>query len=1072
MRLLLSLLATVLLGLPVVQAQVTGYYRQPALSGDHLIFNAEGDLWTVARHGGAAQRLTSHPGQEGWPVVSPDGQWVAFSASYEGAADTYVMPRRGGTPRRLSWDGARPVGWTPEGHVIARTRAYAGLPDVRLVTIDPATSAVTQVPLAQAAEAAMAEDGTLFFARLPRQSSNARWYKGGYAQNLWKFAPGAPEAVPLTADYPGASRQPTLLADGRLYFLSDRVGAMNIWSMTPEGTDLQQHTHGTDWDIQELTGDGTRLAYRLGADLWTFDPATGQNAQVPITLVTDIERSLVDWETNPWPYLSDLALAADGAQVALVARGELFVAPVGSGRLVHASRDAGVRYRNVVFGADSTHVLALSDKSGELEWWRVPVNGVGSPVQVTDGPGMLRQDGLVSPDGRYLLHGARYNGLWLVDLTKGTSTKIVDFPSGGFAWSPDGKYVVYAASTPNQMTALYAYEVAEQTHTQLTSDRFMDRSPVFSADGNWLFFVSTRTWNSSVGSPWGERAPQPHFENTAKIYALPLREGLTFPHTPPHELTAASAKAEAASGPRRWDLGHLLREVPVPAGSYGRLMTNEKRLFYVARVDGDAHLMALDLQPQAEPVQLVEDIAHAELSAAGAHLLVRKGQKLHVISAGAGKDAALNAKNAVPLDGWHFAVDKRAEWTQIYHDMWRLHRDYFWDPDMHGVDWTAMRDKYAVLLDRVGSREALADLQAMLVSELSLLHSSAGGGDIQQGEDQVAPASLGGVFVREATTGGFRLVHRYEADPDLPGEWSPLAHPDVQIREGSIILAVNGQPTQTAPSLGALLMGQAGQQVLLAVQDPDGHTRSVVATPSSGRAAFNLRYHEWEHTRRLMADSLSGGKVGYVHLRAMGRNDIGQWTREFYSQTDKQGLILDVRHNNGGNIDSWVLSQLLRRAWAYFQARDGSPPTPNMQYSYNGHLVILVDERTASDGEAVADGFRRLGLGQAIGTRTWGGEVWLTSSNRQVDGGIARASEFGVYGPEQAWLIEGWGFVPDIVVDNLPHATFNGRDAQLEAAVAHLEALIQEDPRRPPAPPPYPVLIPGSGFPTPWHDGQ
>ncbi|MEM6648538.1 MAG: S41 family peptidase, partial [Bacteroidota bacterium] len=966
---------------------------------------------------------------------------------------------------RVSWDSARPVAWAADGRLIARTRAYAGLPDTRLILIDADTGDVEQVPLAQSAEVSLTSDGAMVFARLPRQGSNSRWYKGGLAQKLWRYTPSTDEAQPLTTDYPGTSRQPNVMADGRVYFLSDREGAMNIWSMTPDGADLQRHTTYDDWDIQELAGDGTTLIYRLGADLWTMNPATDANAKVPITLVSDREQMLTDWEDEPMRRLSDAAVAHDGKRVAFVSRGELFVAPVGSGRVVHASHNSGVRYRSVVFGADSSHVFALSDRSGELEWWRAALDGLTPPTRLTDGPAMLREDGTVSPNGRYLAQTDYDDRLWLVDTESGRTTKIADADvSGSVGWSPDSRYVVFSQSTPSLMSALHAYDTEDETTRVLTSDRFMDRNPVFSADGHWLYFISTRTWSSSVGSPWGERAPQPHFEDTAKLYAMPLRADAAFPFAAPDELAHAKADADTT---RRWDLAHLLREVPMPAGSYFGLMANDKRLFMRSGRD----LMALDLKPEAEPVRVVQGAGYAELSPDGKNLLVSKGGSMYVIPSTSGKDAKLDDKKEVMMDGLRFAVDKRDEWTQIYHDAWRLHRDYFWDPNMHGVDWETMRDKYAALLPRVGARQELSDLQAMLVSELSLLHSSAGGGDVRREDLNVSPASLGGHFERDADTGGFRLVHRYASDPDLPDQRSPLAHPDVQIEEGSVILAVNGQQASEAMHLGQLLMDQAGKHVRLAVQDPDGTEREVIVTPMSSGAAFNLRYHEWEHTRRLQTHDASDGTIGYVHLRSMGRGDINQWTREFYSQTNRQGLIVDVRHNNGGNIDSWVLSQLLRRAWSYFQPRRGAP-SGNMQYSYNGHLVVLVDERTASDGEAFADGFRRLGLGESIGMRTWGGEVWLTSSNRQVDGGIARASEIGVYGPEGEWLIEGWGFVPDQTVDNLPHATFNGQDAQLEAAIAHLQALIAEDPRVMPEPPAYPVLIPGSGFPTPWHAQQ
>lgn len=1051
---------------PLSTAQVTGYYRQPDLHGDLIVFSAEGDIWSVSATGGTAHRLTTHAGEESWPYFSPDGSQLAFRASYDGSAGVYVMAAAGGTPRRIDWEprgASQPVGWTPDGRVIVRVPQKTGVPDFRLVFIDPVSGGSEGVPLSQAAEASVSADGTVFFARMPRQNSNSRWYKGGTAQYLWKYAPAAPEAEPLTSDYPGSSRQPNLLSNGRLYFLSDREGGMNIWSMDQEGSSLTRHTVLEDWDTQELAGDGESLVFRLGADLWTFSPASNTSTKLDITLASDQEQSLVDWETKPMDNVSDADVSWDGKRVALVSRGELFVAPVGGARLVHASRDSGVRYRNVTFTPDSTTVMALSDKSGELEWWRVSIDGIGDPVQVSKGPGMLRQDGVPSPDGKSLVHYSRQNGMWLVDLSSGASTRIAEEPVGAQAvWSPDSRYVVFAVQTPNQMTALAAYDTVAKTTTGITSDRFMENNPVWSADGNWLFFVSSRTWNSSVGGPWGERAPQPHFEDMDKIYALPLREGLTFPLTEVNELSSAPPAA-AVAGAVRFDLGHMIRELPIPAGTYSGLMANDKRLFY--RSEGD--LMALDLEPKAKPIKILASCRCGQLSGDGKRLLVRKDSKYYVIAASSGADVKPAEKDQVVLDDWKFAVNKRDEWTQIYNDAWRLHRDYFWDPNMLGVDWDAMRAKYAPLVERVGSREALADLQGMLVSELSLLHSNAGGGDVRRGTDQVSPAALGGIFERDAKTGGFLLAHRYKADPDLPGEWSPLAHPDARVEEGSIILSINGRSTSAAADIGQLLMDQAGKQVRLSILDPDGQAREVLVTPISGRSEFDLKYHEWEYTRRLQADASSEGAIGYVHLRAMGGGDIGQWTREFYSQTNKQGLIIDVRHNNGGNIDSWVLSQLLRRAWSYFKPRP-NVVYPNMQYSFNGHLVVLVDERTASDGEAFADGFRRLGLGQAIGTRTWGGEVWLSGSNRQVDGGVARASETGVYGPEGEWLIEGWGFEPDIVVDNLPHATYGGHDAQLEAAIAHLKALIQQDPRIPPEPPAYPTLIPGSGFPTPW----
>jgi tricorn protease len=384
-----------------------------------------------------------------------------------------------------------------------------------------------------------------------------------------------------------------------------------------------------------------------------------------------------------------------------------------------------------------------------------------------------------------------------------------------------------------------------------------------------------------------------------------------------------------------------------------------------------------------------------------------------------------------------------------------LERDYFYDRNMQGVDWKAMRDRYLTLVERVADRDDLNDVIAQMVSELSALHIFVFGGDSRKPVDDVALASLGARLRRDEQAGGFVVEHIYLHDPDLPSEAPPLARPDSIIHEGEIILSIDGENSLGVPDERALLRGKAGRQVLLRVKSASGQIREVIVAPISAQDERNLRYKEWEYTRRLKVEKDSQGQIGYVHLRAMGSGDIEQWAREFYPVFDRQGLIIDVRHNNGGNIDSWLLSKLQRQAWFYWQPRVGNP-TWNMQYAFRGHIVVLCDRLTASDGEAFSEGFRRLGLGKIIGVRTWGGEIWLSASNRLADHGIATAAETGVYGPEGKWLIEGHGVEPDIVVDDLPHATFGGSDAQLDAALKLLQEEIQKDPRPVPKAPPYP----------------
>ncbi len=426
-----------------------------------------------------------------------------------------------------------------------------------------------------------------------------------------------------------------------------------------------------------------------------------------------------------------------------------------------------------------------------------------------------------------------------------------------------------------------------------------------------------------------------------------------------------------------------------------------------------------------------------------------------MIDAGAKLPDKLDEKE-VDLSGWRFSFDPTEEWRQMYADAWRLHRDYFWDPGMRGMDWGAIRAKYSPLVERVTDREELADVLGMMISELSTLHAFIRPGDVREGDVDVEPASLGAELARDPEVGGWRVDHIYRADPDFPDRLAPLARPDARVAEGDVILAIDGRSARSATDPGPLLLGKAGRQVLLRVRSAGrGAERDIVVKPISMREAADLRYDEWEYTRRLMVDSLSGSRIGYVHLRAMGTGDAAQFTRDFQAALGKDALIFDDRHNRGGNIDSWVLDRLSRRAWMWWKGRTGVP-YPNMQQAFIGPMVTLVDAWTASDGEAFAEGFRRLGLGKLMGTRTWGGEIWLTASNALVDNGIATAAEFGVYGPEGEWLIEGHGVDPDIVVDNDPAKTFVGGDTQLEAAVTELMRQLKETPPVRPKPPAWP----------------
>ncbi len=1072
-----------------------GYYRFPAIKNNTIVFTAEGDLWQVGIEGGVARRLTTSLGEETLASFSPDGQTLAFTANYEGSTEVYTMPAAGGLPTRRTFEnGAQVVGWTPDGKILFSTRRHSGLPDTQLATLDK-DNRVELIPLSQASQGAYDASGkTLFFTRLPFQGSHAKRYKGGTAENLWKFSSAA-EAVPLTADYPGTSKN-AMPWRGRLYFLSDRDGTMNIWSMDENGKSLRQHTKHDGWDAKNASLADGRIVYQLGADLHLFDIASNSDKSLEIALISDFDHLRERWVKQPIDFDAPPQISWDGKHVILVARGKVFLAPVKQGRFVEATAEKSARFRFASMLPDGKSLITLSAESGEVELWKIPANGIGAGQRLTTDGSVLRWEAIPSPDGKRILHQDKNNQLWLFDLAAKTQKKIATAEptsnSGpafhGITWSPDSRWVAWSAPTANEFEQIWIYNVESGAALPATTDRYNSGDPTWSADGKWLYFLSDRALKSVVGGPWGPRAPDPYFDKSVKIYELALKKSLRSPFQPADELNpdkpetpkpdqpkpdAAkqpdSAKPADAPKPEvkvEIDTDGLtarISEVPVPSGNYDSLQAIAKRLCWLDRQPGASDktaLQCLDIDNKGEKPETVTDgVNQFQFSGDRKKMLVQKKNDLFVFDSSV-KDAAFKtpktlADAQIDLKDWTFSVVPSQEFRELFLEAWRLHRDYFYDRNMHGVNWTQMKEKYLTLTMRVRDRQELSDLIAQMVSELSALHTFVAGGDLRRSNDQIELATLGAELDRNPQAAGYVISKIWKNDPDRPDLASPLARPGVDAAEGDVIVAVNGRDPMLAGGIGELLRKRAGKQVLLSIR-PKGKTeaRDVIVKPISLNQDADLRYHSWEYSRRLEVEKAGAGQIGYVHLRAMGGNDIAQWAENYYPVFDRQGLIIDVRHNNGGNIDSWLLGKLLRKAWFYWQSRAGKPYW-NMQYAFRGHIVVLCDERTASDGEAFAEGFRRLGLGKLIGTRTWGGEIWLTGSNVLQDRGVATAAEYGVYA-DNKWLIEGHGVVPDITVDNLPHATFTGKDAQLEAAISYLKEQIRQKPVTTPPAPPYP----------------
>lgn len=1057
-----------------------GWYRDPALHGDTVVFTAEGDLWKVDVGGGLAQRLTTHPAEESQAALSPDGGTVAFVASYEGAPEVYAMALSGGAPKRLSFENARVwvQGFAPDGRVVYASEATVGPSWMRVLRlVDPVSGATETLPLADAREAAFdAERGQLYFTRfgLAVTHDNARDYAGGAAAQLWRWQLGSQEeAVRLT---PGGLQEPQrpLFGAQGLLLLGEHQGRVNLWRWDGNG-DAQALTRHTDFDVRKPNLHGGRVVYQHGADLRLLDLAAGSDTRIPIQLGSDLTQSRERHLTEPLKYLQSASLAADGSRVVLSARGRGVVAGLEQLRRIDLAIPDGARLREAVLSKDGRHVHAITDVDGRSEIWRYPADGSPGGQALTRDGDSYRFRLYPSPDGRMLAHTDKAGRLFLLDLVSGRNREIDhaefarDDAYAEVNWSPDSRHLaVIRVDSARLINQLILIDASSGRRATLSSDRYPVVSAVFSRDRAFLYFLASRSYASSVPGPWGDRNTGPFFDRRNRLYALALDPQARFPFAPATELDPAPTDASETKEPKSgkgqdvaaaadivWEgLSERLFEAPLAAGNYSQLAADDKRLYFLDRdsaPNSQALLRTLTIgNAPPKPETFATGLAGYALSPEGKHVLLLKAKgegggigDLLIVEAGAKAPDEL-ARAGVRLGDWKLANAPREEWRQMFEDAWRMHREFSFDPNMRGVDWDDVRARFAPLLPRVQDRIELDDLLGQMIGEVGLLHSQIRPGEYRTAADAPVPAGLGAQI--GADSDGLFIEHIYRSDPELPSERSPLAQPGVDARIGDRLRAVNGRPLNSRAQLAQALANQAGQQVLLELQrGPAAAHRAVVLPVRLDREAA-LRYSDWVEGRRARVDAASNGRIGYLHLRAMGPQDIASFVRDFYAQFDREGLIVDVRRNRGGNIDSWILEKLLRRAWAFWQPPRGAPYA-NMQQTFRGHLAVLTDALTYSDGETFAAGVKALQLGPVIGTRTAGAGIWLSDRNRLVDGGTARVAEFGQFEVGSGrWLIEGRGVAPDIEVDNPPYSSFMGGDAQLEAALADLDRRLRESP--------------------------
>ncbi|MFT5677154.1 MAG: tricorn protease [Paraglaciecola sp.] len=1069
-----------------------GYFRYPALHDDILVFSAEGDLWKSRLDSSAAQRLTTHPAEETEAAISPDGLWIAFAANYEGAKEVYVIPIDGGIAKRVSFENGnvRVQGWTQSGDILySRSTAMSTAGNWNLHQVNPSTLIAKPIPLADAVEGAIDSQGkNVYFTQFGLQVSgdNAIAYRGGAKGELWKYSLGSSkEASKLTAKHKGSARSP-MLTDDRLYFISNQSGSDNIWSMSLNGKKTRQHTEYKDWTVRNANIFANKIVYQLGADIKIFDILSGKSTVQEIKLTSDFPQLRENWINKPLKYLTSAKQAGTTDKVVLTARGRVAIASTDGTRLVEIATDPTSRTRKALLSHDGKWVYALNDTSGEMEIWRYAADGSTGAKQLTTDGNIFRWDIYLSPDEKWIAHDDKNGDLWLLNINTGENTKILSDnvgvdPIASLTWSQDSQLIaITRLESAYERNQILLYDLSEKRHKLLTSDKYESFAPAFSPDGNWLYFLSNRHFSATPNAPWGDRNLGPTFDRRTQIFALALHEDAAFGFRAPTELTLADksdksdndeneAKTEKQTEKkasketvRKLDWQNLetrLWQVPVAPGNYRKLGVNENHLYVLDKITepkSKTELKSIKIEARPKITTFVGAMKEYSLSNDGKKLfLLKDGANRQMYIVKAGDKFPAKAKNIkINTNDWTLAIDPSQEWQQIFHDAWLMHRDSLFDVNLRGLDWPAVQAKYQPLLSRITDRHELNDIFKQMMGELNTLHSQVRGGDTPRELDSPKASSLGAAFTE--TSDGVLIKHIYLHDTELVERASPLRTPGVNARDGDKIIALNGSPISTIAQLTQHLRNQQGKQVLLELERAGENIKTVVI-PASLRDDYWLRYRDWVNQNQqkvLAVDS----NFGYLHLHAMGGNDVASFAREFYAQYQKDGLIIDVRRNRGGSVDSWIIEKLMRRAWSFWQSTTGDQST-NMQQAYRGHLVVLADEFTYSDGETFAAGVKALGLADVIGKQTAGAGVWLSGRNRQSDNGIARVAEYPVFAMDGRWITEGHGITPDIEVDNLPYATFTGHDAQLTAAIKHLKKLLKKSPVKALKTRPYPSGI-------------
>ena len=1056
----------------------TKLLRFPDIHGERVVFTYGGDLWLSPVGGGMATRLTSHPGVELFARFSPDGKWIAFTGQIDGDEQVYVVATAGGEPRQLTHYPARgPLpprwgydnqvyGWTPDGKsVLFRShRDSWTLPVSRLYRVAMTGGAAEALPMPESGAGDYAPDGgRVVYSPRSRDFRSEKRYGGGQANDLYTFDLATKEAKRLT-DHPRADRDPMWIGK-MIFFNSDRDDRFNLYALDTVTGRTTQVTTEKVWDVRWPSSDNVgRIVYELNGELQIYDIKSKRATAVAIT-VPDEGLNRRPGRVNAAGLIFNYGLSPKGERALFAARGDIFTAPIDKGPTRNLTSSSGAHDKWPSWSPDGSRIAFISDRTGEEEIWVVGQDGARPAEQLTSGGRAMRYAPEWSPDGKHIAFTDKDGKVWVLTVADRKLVEVADSKSGqvtDHAWAPRGSHLAFSMEDENQMSSIYIWSAEDGRTRRVTGGVFDETSPAWDPAGNYLYFLSTREFAPQLSTAEFNFATN----RNVGIYALALRRDVPHPFPAESDEVAVTKEGEKGKAETAKPAGEKLIEfegiesrvarVPVEANNYAGLAARSGHLLYIVSPAsyygraGEAapSIRIFSLKDRKESL-LLDGAGGYALSADGAKLLTRQGGGFVMLDAVAGG----GARRPVSTAGLQVDRVPEQEWAQIFNEVWRRYRDFFYVPNMHGFDWEAIRQRYEPQLKHVAHRSDLNYVISEMIAELAVQHAYIDGGDINL-PPRPRVALAGARFEPDREAGRYRISKILGGQNEEELYRAPLTEIGVDIRVGEYVLAINGEELKLDDDPWRLLRNRADAPVQLTVNSrptPEG-ARIVSYRPITDEQ--NLLYLDWVKGNMEMVDRLSGGRLGYLHVPDMGVNGIREFIKWYYPQLRKQGLVVDVRANGGGNVSRMLIERLRRRALAAGFSRTNEIGTTYPDGVFLGPMVCLLNENSASDGDIFPAMFREAGLGPLIGKRSWGGVVGITNRGNLIDGGVVNVPEFGFANTRGEWIIEGYGVDPDIPVENDPKSVIDGRDPQLERAVAELLNRLKtkpwEWPRRPP----------------------